>query len=169
MATILTPVPTNRPDFSSRISVSLVGGLATLIFSFIVLSGGTVLPTFKSHPVIVPAEAAVQTAAAPDDAGYDATGLPRSPGHLLSTVNRLTADRPSPAPTTAHLTGANVETTLARGTRAESAHLATIVLKPDGRDVRWDLMEMAAAQRRDWTVRCPCPVYPIDVPPGDPR
>lgn len=40
---------------------------------------------------------------------------------------------------------------------------------PDRRDVRWDLSEMAGAQRGDRTGHCPCPVYPIDHPSGGPR
>jgi hypothetical protein len=169
MITILTPAPAHPSDLSSRVSVSLVGCLATLIFSFIVLSGGTVLPDFSSYPVMGPAEAAIRPSPGQDDVGHDVAGLPRSPARFLPTVDRLAADRRSPAPTTPHLTGADLETALARGTRAESAHLATTLVDPDGWDVRWGLMEMAAAQRRDWTVRCPCPVYSVDLPPRGPR
>jgi hypothetical protein len=169
MIAILTPASAYPPDLSSRVSVSLLGGLATLIFGFAVLLGGALLPAFPSDPVIVSTEAAIRIAEEQDDAEHHVAGISRSPGHLLHTVDRLTAVRPSPAPTTRHHTGADVETALGRGTRAESVHLATIVLNPVGRDMRWDLMEMAAAQRRDWSVHCPCPVYSVDVPPRGPR
>jgi len=39
---------------------------------------------------------------------------------------------------------------------------------PEAWDARWDLFEMAAAQRGDWTRQCPCPVY-VDNPAGVPR
>jgi len=50
---------------------------------------------------------------------------------------------------------------LARGKGVVSAHVGTTPLQPDGWDVRWGLMEMAAAQRRDWTRRCPCRIEPM--------
>ena len=150
MATILTlPSSANQSDLSSRLCVSLLGTLTALAIGFAVLLGSTLPPTFPSLPVMVPVEAAIRTAGAPGDARRDAAVMLRSPGHFLSILDRLAADRRSPAPTPSHRTGAEMETALARGTRAESAHLATIVLQPDGRDTRWDLMEMAAAQRRD--------------------
>ena len=169
MNALLTPASAHPPDLSSRVSVSLVGGLATLIFGFVVLLGGAVLPDFPSHPVMGPAEAAIQPSAEQGDAGHDVVGMSRSPGHLLPTVDRRATGHRTPAPTTLHLTGADLETALARGTRAESTHLPTTLLHPEGWDVRWDLMEMAATQRRDWTVHCPCPVYSVDVPPRGPR
>ena len=52
-------------------------------------------------------------------------------------------------------------TDLARGTPAVSAHVGTTPLQPDEWDVRWGLMEMAAAQRRDWSRRCPCRIEPM--------
>jgi hypothetical protein len=157
------------PDLSSRVSVSLLGGFATLIFGFAVLLGGALLPAFPSDPVKCSTEAAIRRAEEQDDAEHHVVGMSRSPGYLLHTVDRLMADRPSPAPTTRHHTGADVETARGRGTRTESVHLATIVLNPVGRDMRWELMEMAAAQRRDWSMHCPCPVYSVDVPPRGPR
>ena len=168
MATILTPAPAAPPALSSDLGVSLVGAVAALLIGVAVLLGGT-LPAVPSHPIMGPAQAAIQTTAAPDDAGHDGAGLPRSPGHLLPTVDRRAADRRAPAPTTAHRTGADLETALARGTRAESAQLATTLLHPAGRDVRGDLREMAAAQRHGSTVRCPCPVSAVDRPPRGPR
>jgi hypothetical protein len=54
-----------------------------------------------------------------------------------------------------------LETDLAKGTGAVSAHVGINPFQPDGWDVRWGLMEMAAAQRRDWTRRCPCRVEPM--------
>jgi hypothetical protein len=39
---------------------------------------------------------------------------------------------------------------------------------PEEWDARWDLFEMAGAQRGDWTRQCPCPVY-VDNPAGVPR
>jgi hypothetical protein len=40
---------------------------------------------------------------------------------------------------------------------------------PEGWDVRWDLFEIAGAQRGDWNRQCPCPVYPSDNPLHGPR
>jgi hypothetical protein len=40
---------------------------------------------------------------------------------------------------------------------------------PEERDVRWDLMEMAGAQRGHWERMCPCPVYAVDDPLAGPR
>jgi hypothetical protein len=54
-----------------------------------------------------------------------------------------------------------LETGLVKSTGAGSVHVGTAPLQPDGWDVRWGLMEMAAAQRRDWTRRCPCRVVPM--------
>jgi hypothetical protein len=169
MATILTPAPAHRPDLSSRLCVLLASGLVALVIGVALLLDSALLPAFASRPVMVPAEAAIQLPTGPNDVGNDTTGMRQSPGHLPPTVDRLATDRRSPAPTTPHRIGADLETALARGTRAESAHLATILLHPDGWDVRRDLMEMAAAQRRDWTVHCLCPVYSVDVPPRSPR
>lgn len=158
MATILTPAPAAPPALSSDLGVSLVGALAALVIGVAALLGAAVLPAVPSHPIMGPAQAASRTTAAQGDAGHDGAGMPRSPGHLLPTVDRRAADHRAPASTTAHRTGVDPETALARGTRAESAQLATTLLHPAGRDVRGDLREMAAAQRRDWRVRCPCPV-----------
>lgn len=169
MATIFAPAPANRSHLSNHLCISLIGGLAALVIGVAVLLAGAVLPAFPSHPVMGSAEAAIRSAAAPGDAGHGVAGMPRSPGHFLSIVDRLPAAHPSPAPPTPHRTAADVGTALGRGTRAESAYLTTIVLNPVGRDVRWDLMEMASAQRHGWAVRCPCPVYPIDVSHSGPR
>jgi hypothetical protein len=169
MTTILTPMQANPPDLSSRFRVSLIGGLAALVIGVAVLLSGSVLPDIWSHSDMVSAEAAIRTAAAPGDAGQDAAGMGRSAGSLHPTVNWFAADRRSPALTTPRHIGADPETALARGTRAETVHLAATQLAPDSRDVRWDLMEIAASQRHGWTVRCPCPVYPIDVPGRGPR
>jgi hypothetical protein len=158
MATILTPAPAAPPALSSDLGVSLVGALAALVIGVAALLGAAVLPAVPSHPIMGPAQAASRTTAEQDDAGHDVAGMPQSPGHLFPRVDRLAADHRAPASTTAHRTGVDPETALARGTRAESAQLATTVLHPAGRDVRGDLREMAAAQRRDWRVRCPCPV-----------
>jgi hypothetical protein len=62
-----------------------------------------------------------------------------------------------------------LETDLAKGTGAASAHVGTAPLQPDGWDVRWGLMEMAAAQRGQWETLCPCPVYASEYPPDGPR
>jgi hypothetical protein len=169
MATILTQVPANPPDLSGRFCVAFIGGLAALAIGVAVLLSGSVLPHFPSHSVMVSTEAAIRTAAAQGDAGHDASGMTRFASGLLPTVNRFAADRRSPAPTIPRRTGADLETALVRGTRAESAHLATTLLHPDRWDVRWDLIEMAAAQRRDWKVHCPCPVYSVELPPRGPR
>jgi hypothetical protein len=40
---------------------------------------------------------------------------------------------------------------------------------PEGWDVRWDLFEIAGAQRGDWNRQCPCPVYPSGNPLHGPR
>ena len=60
-------------------------------------------------------------------------------------------------------------TDLAGGTPVVSAHVGTTPLQPDGWDVRWGLMEMAAAQRRDWTRRCPCRIEPRAILGRGPR
>jgi hypothetical protein len=38
----------------------------------------------------------------------------------------------------------------------------------EGRDARWDIIEMAGVQGGAWTRQCPCPVY-VDTPGGGPR
>jgi len=114
-------------------------------------------------------QAAIETARVPGAAGQDAAQTGQTPGRRITAVDRSRADRRSTAPTSPHRTGAVLAMALARGSRAESAQLATILLQPDGWDVRWGLIEMAAAQRRDWTRRCPCPVSPVDDPRGNAR
>jgi len=169
MAAILNPVPANSPDLSSRSSARLVAGLATFVIGVAALLGSALQPDVESLPVVAPAEAAIQTAAAPSAAGHDADQLPQPPGRLIAAFDRPRADRRLPVPTTPVQSGTEPETALARGTRAESAHLATIPVQPDGWDVRWGIIAMAAAQRRDWTRRCPCPIFVIREPGEGPR
>jgi hypothetical protein len=47
-------------------------------------------------------------------------------------------------------------------------HKPTPHVPSEAWDARWNLFEMAAAQRGDWTRQCPCPVY-ADTPGGGPR
>ncbi len=169
MAANFTPAPANPPDQSSDSPVRLVAGLAALVIGVAALLGSAVQSDVLFDPAVAPVQAAIQTAGAPGAAGQDAAQTPQSPGRRITAVDWALADLRSPAPTTPNDAGADLATTLARGTRAESAQLATILLQPDGWDVRWGLIEMAAAQRRDWTRRCPCPVSPVDDPRGNAR
>jgi hypothetical protein len=177
MAAILSPTSDTLPDANSRFGVLLVMVLAAFTVGVAMMLSGAVRPASPSHlGVALPAFAgrspAAQVAGA---AAHAASGFPRrshiagamsSAGHRSGATT--TFDRPGgasratvPADVVARSrtgTANNVMRDVARGIRAESAHLGTTPLQADRRDVRWDLLDMAAAQHRVRSRSCPCPV-----------
>jgi hypothetical protein len=190
MATLPVSVPTVSCASGSRSSVARSVGLATLIMCLPVFVLGMMLPEPSLHPIEVLAGAGNRAGAGQDAAGRAATRTPQSLSRFAPVVDWPAPDRRSPALTTSDgtkveplgpvrsgseggsqsgMAANSLEAAWERGTRGESAHVAALPLHPEGRDIRWDLLEMAAAQHRDWTQRCPCPVYPSGQPGGGPR
>jgi len=190
MATRLVSVPPVLGAAGSRSAVALSVGLAALIMSFALFLLGMMLPEPRLHPIDVLAGAGNRMGAGQDAAGRDATRTSQSVSGLAPVLDWSAADLRSPALTTPNRTEAESrgpvwsrpesrspsgtaanaqEKAVARGTRGESAHGVATPLQPDRRDRRWDLLEMAAAQHRAWTKRCPCPIYASDNPGRGPR
>jgi hypothetical protein len=141
MAAILTPALANLFDPSGRGSLRLVAGLAALLIGARALAGSAVQPQARFPPAVVPVETANQTAGVRRAVGHDGARPTQPPAHNGSAGERALADRRA-APTTRDRPGGDLETALARGTRAESAHVATFPLRSDPRDA---LVEMAMA------------------------
>ena len=175
MTAIDASAPVTALDPNSRYPVMLVVGLVAFIFGFTVLVAGAVLPDLTSHPVTVLATAANQAATAPIAVRQDIARVPENP-HLLpaSRDSGSTARRTGPIMTQDHRNAEQIapvrsghdirgrsprpspclETDLERGTRAESAHLATIPLQRDPREA---LLVLAAAQHGgpgSWSGSC---------------
>jgi hypothetical protein len=190
MATRLVSVPTVPGAAGSRSAVALSVGLAALSMSFALFLFGVMLAEPRLHPIDVLVGAGNRVGAGQDAAGRDVTRTSQSVSRLAPVVDWSAADLRSPALTTANRTQAEsrgpvwsrpgsrspsgsaanaLDAAAARGTRGESAHGVATPLRPDRRDRRWDILEMAAAQHRDWTKRCPCPIYASDTPGRGPR
>jgi hypothetical protein len=169
MASLLTPAQTNLPELSSRVLAQFASVLAALLMGGAMLLGNAVSPDAQIHPVMTPVAAAIPTASELDAAWHNADRTPESASRLIPTVNGSQEDRRSMAVMGPDRTRVEMETALATDTRAVSAPLATIPLRPGDWDVRWGLMEMAAAQRRDWILGCPCPVHSVEGPRSGPR
>lgn len=150
---------------SNRSPVALVVGLAVLISSIRLLVGGATLPGPLSLPVDLPGVAVNQAAAvvAPGREAVQGTG---NSGFLLTAIDSTAADhRVGSAMTNDHLAAepaahfttsaqsrrqtnrapADPATELARGMRAESAHLATVETRQH--DPRASLIRTAAWNR----------------------
>ena len=93
-------------------------------------------PDPPSHPVEIPSEEPDQAAVAPFDVRQDVVRVPGKP--FLIAVGDLPADG-----TRTGVASGCLETDLGRGTRSESAHLATLPLRRDPREA---LMTLAAAR-----------------------
>ena len=126
---------------SSYSLVALVVGLVALISSVSLLVDGAMLPDQLSLPVDIPGVVVNRVAAAPIVPGQDAVQGTRDLGFLLAVSDSTAADHraePGERVSTSadsrrqtNRTVARLATELVRGTRAESAHLATI-------ETRWD-------------------------------
>src|SRR5215213_6265671 len=190
MATHLVSVPTVPGASSRRSSVTWRIGLVGLIMSVPVFLLGLLLPEPSLHPIDVFVASANRAGSAEDAARRAATRTPQAQSRRDPVVAWPAADRRSPALTMPERTTEALldpdstdpevrsqsgmaaharEAAWERGNRAESAHMETVALEPERRDVRWDLLEMAAAQHREWTERCPCPIYASDNPARGPR
>jgi hypothetical protein len=143
----------------SRSLVTLVGGLAVLLSSVNVLLGGATLP--EDIPGVAVNRVAAASVAPSQDTAQD-TGNPR----FLFTASdssavdhgggpALTHDHLGAAPAARFSTNADsrrqtnrapadLATELARGTRAESAHLATI-------ETRWDDPRVLLLRTATWS------------------
>jgi hypothetical protein len=146
MAAIRTPAPANPYDSSRFGSLRLVAGLAALLIGTTVLVGSAVQPWAPFRPVVIPVETVDRTAGVQRSVGHNVARRPQSPARSGPGGEWAPADRWAAAPTTRDRPGGDLATSLARGTRTESAHLATIPLPPDGWDARRGLIEMATAQ-----------------------
>jgi hypothetical protein len=102
--------------------------------------------------VLVPGESGTVTPSVPRHAAWPAVGSPERHGP---------AETAPEIQLRSQIAASYLVTDLAPGTTVVSAHVGTAPLQPDGWDARWGLMEMAAAQRRDWTRRCPCRMAPV--------
>jgi hypothetical protein len=158
--------PPPAPGPSSRSPVALVVGPAVLISSVNLLVGGATLPDPVSLSMGIPNVAVNRVAAAPVVPVRDAapgTGHPRFLYTAISSTASdhgvgpaMTHERVAKEPTARFAASANGQrhtnrapadpaTELARGTRAESAHLATIETRRD--DPRALLLRTAAWSR----------------------
>jgi hypothetical protein len=158
--------PPPAPGPSSRSPVALVVVLAVLISSISLLIGGATLPDPPSLPVDIPDVAVNRVAAAPVAPSRDAvrgTGDPRFPFTITDStaahhrVDLAISHVHLAAEPAAHFTTsaetrrqtyrapADPATELARGTRSESAHLATIETRRN--DPRALLLRTAAWSR----------------------
>jgi hypothetical protein len=162
MAAIDASAPATALDSSSRSLVALVG-LTALASGVSMLLVGVMLPALHSHPVAIIAAEANQAAAAPLAVRQDVAQVPEDSPLIASRDPFSVAHRAGPITTHDHrnaeqsasvrpgldLRGGSprpspcLKTDLERGTRAESAPLATIPLKRDPREV---LITLVAAQ-----------------------
>jgi hypothetical protein len=143
---------------TSRSLVALVGGLAVLLSSVNVLLGGT-LPV--DNPGLAMNRVAAASVAPSQDAAQD-TGNPRFLFTAVDSIavahgggSTLTHDHLGVAPSArfstnadsrrqTNQTAAGLATELARGARAESAHLATV-------GIRWDDPRLLLLRTAAWS------------------
>jgi hypothetical protein len=146
--------------------VAFVVGLGVLISTVGLLVGGATLPDPLSLLVDIPGVPVNRVAAAPANSGQDTVKGTGDPLFLYTAIDSIAADRGvGPAMTHGHLGAepvarsstsadsrrqtrrapADLATEVARGMRAESAHLATIETRRD--DPRVLLLRTAAWSR----------------------
>jgi hypothetical protein len=164
MTAIRASTPATALDPYSRSPVAFVLGLVAFISGFTVIVAGAVLPDLTSHPVAVLATAANQAAAAPIAVRQDVARVPEDPhllpassdpssttrrSGLITTQDHRNAEQIAPVRPGPDIRGQSprlspcLKSNLERGTRAESAHLATIPLRRDPREA---LITLAAEQ-----------------------
>jgi hypothetical protein len=175
MTAIHASAPTTALDRSRRSPAMLVVGLVACVCGFAVLVASAVLPGLTPHPGAIPAAAANQPAAAPTAVRHDAARIIDDPRRLPATSDPApTTRRAGPITTHDHYNAELIaserpgldtrggsprpslclEVDLGRGTRAESAHLATLPLQRDPREA---LLTLAAAQHGgpgSWSGSC---------------
>jgi hypothetical protein len=175
MTAIRPLAPATALDPYSRSPVAFVLGLVAFISGFTVIVAGAVLPDLTSHPFAVLTTAANQAATASIAVRQDAVRVTEDP-HLLPASSDLgsAARQAGPIRTQTHRNAEQIapvrlgldirggvsrpspclKSDLERGTRAESAHLATIPLQRDPREA---LITLAAEQHGgpgSWSGSC---------------
>jgi hypothetical protein len=169
MATRHAPIPATTRDAGSRVSVAVAGGLIAVIIGCSALVAAAVLPTplpspnhvltgRALHPTVGSMARQLMTWSSAGGSSFTASGeLIVTNGHrsLLREANavRQSAGRERWFKAVPDA----LETALAWGTRAESAHLATVPVSADTGNfltaMTWQLRRTDPA----YLATCPCP------------